>query len=107
MTWVRALDAQGAVLGPVPSYVFNPGGMNQAMAHLKEVRPDRPARRNEMCRAIAKSVARHRSQKRVARIEIIDAYYVPEKIFGPARDEKPERERVLIACPIERALAAP
>jgi hypothetical protein len=101
MTWVRALDAEGKVLGHVPSWVFNPGGMNQAMAHLRHVRPNRPERRQTICAEIARKVAQRRRPRGTAQIQIVDAYYHPEKVFGPARDETPVRASVLVSCPVQ------
>jgi hypothetical protein len=99
MTWVRGLDASGKSLGHVQSGAFHPGGMNQAMAYLREARRDRE-RRDRICREIALKLLEHRYRSLIKQIEIVDAYYRPEKVFGPARDERPERERVLVACPV-------
>jgi hypothetical protein len=99
MTWVRALDASGKSVGHVQSGWFHPGGMNQAMAYLREARRDQ-ARRTRICEEIASKLVERRYKKRVKRIEIVDAYYRPEKVFGPERDERPERERVLVTCPV-------
>jgi hypothetical protein len=102
MTWVRGIGAQGESLGHIPSWRFNPGGMNQAMAHLKQARRNRAQRRDAICGEIAQRVARFRSLREVMTIEIVDAYYRPEKVFGPERDERPERERVLVRCAVTR-----
>jgi len=105
MTWVRALDRSGASLGPLHSGHFNFGGMNQALAHLKQARPKEPARRSAICREIAERVGGFAELRNVARIEIVDAYYRPEKVFGPARNDSPERHTVLVRCNVERARA--
>lgn len=99
MTWVRALDARGESLGHVQSGAFHPGGMNQAMAYLRDARRDQ-ARRDRICREIARELVQRRFRKRIKQIEIVDAYYRPEKVFGPERDARPERERVLVKCPV-------
>lgn len=100
MTWVRALDASGKSVGHVQSGAFHPGGMNQAMAYLREARRDR-VQRDRICREIASELVKHRYRSRVVKqIEIVDAYYRPEKVFGPTRDEQPERERVLVKCTV-------
>ncbi len=102
MTWVRALDAAGRPAGRVRSDVYNPGGLNQAMAHLRRARPKRMAQRAAICREIAAHVAAARDLRHVAQVQIVDAWYVPEKVFGPARDEEPERAEVLVTCAVER-----
>lgn len=99
MTWVRALDRDGKSVGHVSSGAFHPGGMNQAMAYLREARRDQD-RRVRICNEIARKLVERRYRSRVKRIEIVDAYYRPEKVFGPARDERPERERVLVTCQV-------
>lgn len=99
MTWVRALDRGGKSVGHVPSGAFHPGGMNQAMAYLREARRDQ-ARRERICGEIARKLVERKYRSRVKQIEIVDAYYRPEKVFGPERDERPERERVLIRCAV-------
>jgi hypothetical protein len=99
MTWVRALDRDGKSVGHVPSGAFHPGGMNQAMAYLREARRDE-GRRVRICNEIARKLVERRYRSRVKQIEIVDAYYRPEKVFGPARDERPERERVLVTCQV-------
>lgn len=102
MTWVRGLDAHGKSLGPVPSGAFNSSGMNQTMAFVREARTRDRERRAQICGEIAAEIVRRRSVRQVARIEIVDAYYLAEKVFGPERDDRPERERVLVACAVER-----
>jgi len=98
MTWVRALDSKAKPLGHVNTNVFNPSGMNQAMAHLRKARSSDRKQRRKVCEEIARRVARRKSLNEVKRIQIVDAYYIPAKVFGKDRIQKPERSRVLVSC---------
>ncbi len=103
MTWVRGRDAGGAVVDHhLRSWAYDAGGMNQAMAHLRPIRKDDAARRDKMCRRIAERVGRVSRYQEVVTVEVVDAWYRPEKVFGPDRDETPERAEVLVTCAVER-----
>ena len=96
MTWVRALDRNGASLGPLPSGHFNFGGMNQALAHLKQARSKEPARRAAICREITKRVASIAELRNVAGVEIVDV--LPARKSWPARDDLPGGRRARSAA---------
>jgi len=68
MTWVRGLDAAGESLGHIPSWRFNPGGLNQAMAHLKQARRNHAERRDAVCQEIAQRITKFRSLRKVVTV---------------------------------------
>lgn len=103
MTWVRALDKRRKPMGHIQTRVFNPSGMNQTMAHLRRARRRNRKVRRDMCEQIAGRVARKRSLRKVARVQIVDAYYRPEEVFGKNPSDEAARLRVLVTCRVRRA----